>query len=181
VCKERARWWRRVMMVAAGLVLLLGWGASGWAAQAGLKIGVVDVQQVLNQSQRGVALKQKLEQDVAGRNKDLEVRQQEVVKLQAEFEKQAPVLSEQAKREKSEAIQKKVRDVRRLAEDAGRDFEKRLRETEMETTREIFTVIQEYGKDQGYSLIFERNSIVYGSTTVDLTAEIVKRFDAKGK
>jgi outer membrane protein len=169
------------MMLAVGLVLLWGMGASSSAAQQGVKIGVVDVQQVLNQSQRGLALKQKMEQEVAGRNKDLEARQQEVVKLQAEFEKQAPVLSEQAKREKSESIQKKVRDVRRMAEDAGRDFEKRLRETEMETTREIFTVIQEYGKDQGYSLIFERNSIVYSSTAVDLTAEIVKRFDTKGK
>jgi len=181
VCKGCANLWRRVMMLAVGLVLLWGWGASSSAAQQGVKIGVVDVQQVLNQSQRGLALKQKMEQEVAGRNKDLEVRQQEVIKLQAEFEKQAPVLSEQAKREKSESIQKKVRDVRRMAEDAGRDFEKRLRETEMETTREIFGVIQEYGKDQGYSLIFERNSIVYSSTAVDLTAEIVKRFDTKGK
>ena len=181
MCKGCANRWRRVMVLAVGLVLLWGMGASSSAAQQGVKIGVVDVQQVLNQSQRGLALKQKMEQEVAGRNKDIEVRQQEVIKLQAEFEKQAPVLSEQAKREKSESIQKKVRDVRRLAEDAGRDFEKRLRETEMETTREIFGVIQEYGKDQGYSLIFERNSIVYSSTAVDLTAEIVKRFDAKGK
>jgi outer membrane protein len=174
---RRSRW---VMMWVMALALLLGWGASAWSAQ-GLKIGVVDVQQVLNQSQRGSALKQKLDQELAGRQKELDVRQQEIVKLQAEFEKQAPVLSEQAKREKGESLQRRVRDIRRMAEDANRDFEKRLRETEMETTREIFVVIQEYGKDQGYSMIFERNSIVYGSTAVDLTAEIVKRFDAKGK
>lgn len=176
----RARRW--VMMWGAGLILLLGWGVTSWAAQGqGLKIGVVDVQQVLNQSQRGVALKQKLDQELGGRQKEFQGKEQEIVKLQTEFEKQAPVLSEQAKREKSEALQRKIRDVRRMAEDAQRDFEKRLRETEMETTREIFIVIQEYGKDQGYSLVFERNSIVYSSGAVDLTAEIVKRFDAKGK
>ncbi|MCX5736672.1 MAG: OmpH family outer membrane protein [candidate division NC10 bacterium] len=170
------------MMWGASLILLLGWGVTSWAAQAqGLKIGVVDVQQVLNQSQRGVALKQKLDQELGGRQKEFQGKEQEIVKLQTEFEKQAPVLSEQAKREKSEALQRKIRDVRRMAEDAQRDFEKRLRETEMETTREIFIVIQEYGKDQGYSLVFERNSIVYSSGAVDLTAEIVKRFDAKGK
>jgi outer membrane protein len=168
------------MMWGAGLILLLGWGVTSGAAQ-GLKIGVVDVQQVLNQSQRGVALKQKLDQELAGRQKEFQGKEQDIVKLQAEFEKQSPVLSEQAKREKSEALQRRIRDVRRMAEDAQRDFEKRLRETEMETTREIFIVIQEYGKDQGYSLVFERNSIVYSSGAVDLTAEIVKRFDAKGK
>ena len=176
----RARRW--VMMWGAGLILLMGWGVTSWAAQAqGLKIGVVDVQQVLNQSQRGIALKQKLDQELAGRQKEFQGKEQEIVKLQTEFEKQSPVLSEQAKREKSEGLQRKIRDVRRMAEDAQRDFEKRLRETEMETTREIFLVIQEYGKDQGYSLVFERNSIVYSSGAVDLTAEIVKRFDAKGK
>ncbi len=168
--------------MGAGMILLLSWGTSAWAAQA-LKVGVVDVQQVLNQSQRGMALKQKLDQELAGRQKDLEARQQEVVKLQAEFEKQAPVLSEQAKREKSEALQKKVRDVRRLAEDAQRDFEKRLRETEMETTREIFAAVADYGKDQGFSIILERNNgvLVYASSALDVTAEIIKRFDSKGK
>jgi outer membrane protein len=171
-----------MILWGAGLVLLLGWGATGWAAQSpGLKIGVVDVQMVLNQSQRGVALKQRLDGELAGRQKEFQGKEQEIIKLQAEFEKQAPVLSEQAKREKSETLQRKVRDVRRMAEDAQRDFEKRLRDTEMETTREIFTVIQEYGKDQGFSLIFERNSIVYSSGAVDLTSEIVKRFDAKSK
>lgn len=162
------------------LVLLLAWGAPSAAAQ-GVKLGVVDVQQVLNQSQRGQAIKQKLDQERAGRQKELDARQQELVRLQTELEKQAPVLSEQAKRERSEALQRKVRDVRRLAEDAGRELEKRVRETEMDVTREIFATIQEYGKDQGYSVILERSSIIYSAATVDLTAEIIKRFDGKAK
>jgi outer membrane protein len=161
-----------------GAALLLGAGGTAWCAQA-LKLGVVDVQQVLNQSQRGQALKQKLEQDRTGRQKELDARQQELVKLQAEYEKQAPVLSEQAKREKKEALERRFRDARRVAEDANRDFEKRVRDAEMETTREIFAVIQEYGKDQGYSLILERSSIVFGAAAVDVTAEVIKRYDGK--
>ena len=140
----------------------------------------MDVQQILNQSQRGQALKQKLEQERTGRQKDLDGRQQELVKLQAEYEKQAPVLSEQAKREKKESLDRRVRDARRVAEDANRDFEKKVREAEMETTREIFAVIQEYGKDQGFSLILERSSLIFSATSVDVTSEVIKRYDAKG-
>jgi outer membrane protein len=139
------------------------------------------VQQVLNQSQRGQGLKQKLDQERSGRQKELDAKQNELAKLQAEFEKQAPVLSEPAKRERSENLQKKVRDVRRLAEDANRELEKRVREAEMDVTREIFVVIQEYGKDQGYSLVLERSSIIYSASAVDMTAEIIKRFDSKTK
>lgn len=170
---------RGAMAVAAGL-LLLGWAMPGWTAQA-VRIGIVDVQQVLNQSQKGLGVKQRLDQERAARQKELDARQQEVMKLQTEFEKQAPVLSEQAKRERSDAIQRKVRDVRRIAEDANRDFEKRVREAEMDITREIFGTIQEYGKDQGYTVILERGSVVFGSPAVDLTAEIIKRYDAKQK
>jgi outer membrane protein len=167
-----------VGFLGVGLALVALWGGQAWAAQS-LKIGVVDVQQVLNQSQRGQVVKQKLEQERIGRQKDLDARQQELVKLQGEYEKQAPVLSEQAKREKKEGLERRFRDARRIAEDANRDFDKKVREAEMETTREIFAVIQEYGKDQGFSVILERSSIVFGAATVDVTAEVIKRYDGK--
>lgn len=169
---------RVVVILGVGLALVLAWTEPIWAAQP-IKIGVVDVQQVLNQSQRGQVVKQKLEQERMGRQKDLDARQQELAKLQAEYEKQAPVLSEQAKREKKEALERRFRDSRRVAEDANRDFEKKVREAEMETTREIFTVIQEYGKDQGFSVVLERSSIIFGAPTVDVTADIIKRYDGK--
>jgi outer membrane protein len=170
---------RRVAILGAGLALIVAWGSAAWAAQP-LRVGVVDVQQILNQSQRGQALKQKLEQERAGRQKELDARQQELVKLQSEYEKQSPVLSEQAKREKKESLERRVRDARRVAEDANRDFEKRVRDAEMETTREIFAIIQEYGKDQGFSVILERSSLIFSATSVDVTSEVIKRYDAKG-
>jgi outer membrane protein len=130
-----------------------------------------------------MAVKQKLDQERAARQKELDAKREEIMKLQADLEKQAPLLSEQAKREKSEAIQRKTRDTVRIAEDANRDFEKRVREAEMDITREIFGVVQEYGKDQGYSVIFERNSggVAFSSPTVDITSEIIKRYDSKQK
>ncbi len=168
-------------MVAILAAALLGvWGAPGGAAQAP-KIGVVDVQQVLNASQRGTAVRQRLDQERAGRQKELDAKQQELLKLQQELEKQAAVLSEQAKREKREALERRVRDVRRMAEDSNRELEKRIREAEVEITREIFAVIQEYGRDQAYSAILERSNIIYAAQAIDLTPDIIKRFDAKAK
>lgn len=174
------RYWGMVGILLAWLTLL-GWAPPARAAQAAIRIGIVDVQEVLNKSQKGLAVKQKLDQERAVRQKDLDARQDEVMKLQAEFERQAPVLSEQAKREKSETIQRKRRDTLRMAEDANRDFEKRVREAEMDITREILSVIQEYGKDQGYTVVLERGSVLFGAPAVDITGEVIKRYDAKQK
>ncbi len=179
---ERVRQMRWPVLAMAVVGLLLSAAGVARAGQAAtLKIGVVDIQGVLEQSQRGQAAKQKLAQERTGRQKELEGKQQEVQKLQADFEKQSPVLSDAAKREKSEAIQRKAREVQRMFEDASRDFEKKVREAEMDVTREIFSVIQEYGKDQGFSVILERSTVVYVAGAVDLTSEIVKRFDTKTK
>ena len=172
---------RGAALAALTWLVLLGWAAPVWAAQAPIRMGIVDVQEVLNKSQKGLAVKQKLDQERASRQKELDAKQQEVMKLQADFEKQAPLLSEQAKREKSEAIQRKRRDTVRMAEDANRDFEKRVREAEMDITREILSAIQEYGKDQGFTVILERGTVVFGAPTVDITGEIIKRYDTKQK
>jgi outer membrane protein len=164
-----------------GLLAGLGvWTAPAGAAQA-VRIAVVDMQQVLNQSTRGKAAKSKLDQERSGRQREVEARQQELQKMQAELEKQGPVLSEQARRERTETLQRKARDIRRLVEDVSRDFEKRVQEIEMEITREIFGVVQEFGKDQGFTTIMERNTLLYYSAAVDVTAEIIKRYDAKQK
>jgi outer membrane protein len=174
-------WWRAVLGGAGLVCLALAGVASAAAPSPAVKIGVVDVQQVLNQSQRGMAAKQRLEQERNARQKELDARQQELQKLQQDMEKQASVLSEQAKREKRELLERRVRDVRRIAEDANREMEKRVREAEVEVTREIFGVIQEYGKDQAYTAILERSNIVFATQAIDITPEIVKRFDAKAK
>jgi len=163
-----------VLLAAGGL-------ASGAQGAQAIKLGVVDVQQVLNQSQRGMAIRAKLDQERATRQKELDAKQQELVKLQQDLEKQASVLSEQAKRDKREALERRVRDARRLAEDANRELEKRIREAEVEVTREIFSVIQEFGRDQGYTVVLERSNIVFSAQTVDVTPDVIKRFDAKAK
>jgi len=176
----RNRWRMTAILAVGALAGLLAFGATGWAAQPS-RVGVVDMQQVLNQSSRGKAMKQKLDQERAGRQREGESRQQDLQKMQAELEKQAPALSEQARRERTESLQRKVRDIRRLVEDANRDFEKRVQDAEMEITREIIGVVQEYGKDQGFLTIMERSTLIYYSPTADVTSEIIKRYDGKQK
>ncbi len=168
-------------LMALGVVWVLSFAVAAAGAAQTAKIGVVDIQQVLNQSQRGMGYKQKLEQERAVRQRELDAKQQELTALQAEFEKQAPLLSEAAKREKQDALQRRLRDARRILEDVNRDFEKKVRDAEAEVTREILVVVQEFGKDQAYSVILEKSTLLYTGQAADITPEIIKRYDAKQK
>jgi outer membrane protein len=182
--------WPVVLGVLMG-VGLLGHGQ----AQTSLKVGVVDLQNVLDTSARGKAAKDrlkelsvKLQEEIKTKREFKDKREQELQKLRTEIQSQGLVLSEQARLAKAEAFRNQVRelkrfidDTNRFIEDATQEFrEKEVRETQL-LLQEIRKVVQEVGKQEGYSLILEGNEntalVLYFSNAIDLTPKIIQRYD----
>jgi outer membrane protein len=183
-----------------GVVLVLGiavWLSLLGVAQAqkGLKVGVVDLQAVLDSSVRGKAAKDRLQQlglklqeEIKDKRQTKEEREKELQKLRTELRSQGLVLSKKAQEEKAEAFRKQVRELKRFIDDTNRfieDATQEFREREARETQrllqEIRDVVQEVGKQQNYSLILEGNEgaalVLYFSSSVSLTSEIVQRYD----
>lgn len=110
-----------VTLVVGGLVA----GLVATTDAAGTRIGYVDVQRVLVRSVAGVAARDQLEREKVAMQKDVDNRRTEVDKLREEREKKGLVLSAEARREKDETLQRKVRDLRRLAEDLEKELQKK--------------------------------------------------------
>ena len=166
--------------VAAGLAALAVLGAAGFAAaqENTLKIGFVDIQKVLNDSGKGKEAKAKLEKEREAKQKEVRAKEEDIKKLEADFQKQGAVLSEAARRERQEAINRKIRDLRRLFEDFNRDLQKRETELLNEILREIRKLVVAYGKEQQYTLILEAQSgIIYASQGADLTDEVLAAYN----
>ena len=182
---------KRVAALGAAGVLAgaLAMAAASGVARAGsapaadmLRIGVVDMQAVITQSARGQKARAQLQAETEGKQKDMSSREEEARKLQAELERQKAVLSPAALREKEEAIQRRVREIRRLAEDGNRDLQKREAELVGEIQREVLQVITEFGKEKGYLVVLERSAGVwYVGERADLTKDILDRYNAKAK
>ena len=156
--------------------------AEAAAAEPPVRIGVVDMQAVITQSTKGQRARAQLQSESEAKQKDMNAREEEVRKLQADLERQKAVLSPAALREKEENVQRKVREIRRIAEDGNRDLQKREAELVGEIQRDALQVITEYGKEKGYSLVLERSAGVwYVGERADLTKDIIDRFNAKTK
>src|SRR5262245_51020104 len=112
------RWTLAIGVLVTGGLLA---GSAVNAGAAGNRIGFVDVQRVIVRSVAGVAAREQLERDKATMQKDVDNRKVEVDKLREEMEKKGLVLSPEARREKEETLQRKVRDLRRLAEDLEKE------------------------------------------------------------
>src|SRR5512138_930929 len=103
-------------------------------AHAEQKIGVVDLQRALNEVDEGKAAKALLKKDFDEKQKQLDAKKTEFEKLQADFEKQAVVMSEPARKDKAQDLDRRARELQALFVNLQKD----LSERERDATRGIF-------------------------------------------
>jgi len=173
--------------ISKGLPLLvlvtLFFGVDGAPVGAeAVKIGLVDLQKVLVESKKGREPLAKLKADMDAKNRDLDTQEKKIRQMVADLEKQQSVLSEAARKDKEKAIQKAKVDLNRTAEDLNREFGERERDVRQRLVREVTTVVQDYGKKNGYVLIIEVRAagVMYSSEGADISKEIIAAYDGGG-
>jgi len=183
----------RVGLWACMLAVALGLGMAR-TAQA-QKVGVVDLQAVLDQSVRGRAAKDRLrdlgdrlQQEIKTKLELKRQREEELQKLQTEFRTQRDLLTEQARAAKDEEFRRRARELKRFIDDTNRfteDATQEFREREMRETQHLLLsvrkIVQEIGEREGYSMVLEGNEntalVLYFNKSIDITPRIVQRFD----
>ncbi len=152
------------------------------AAPTTTRVGWVDTNRVMARSAAGVSAREALERDKAAMQKQVDGLQAELAKLKDDLEKKGQLLSPEVRKEKQDTMERKVRDLRRLADDFEKDLAKKDRELMVKFARDLSGVVQKVGKERGYSLIVDaRAGVIYGSPENDLTEEVIKEFDAASK
>src|SRR6267142_913231 len=164
----------------AGLVAL-AWVLTPALAQApqATRIGYVDLQRILARSQAGVQAREQLEKDKVGMQKQLDGHKVELDKLRDELEKKGQLLSADARRDKQDQLERKLRDAQRLAGDLEKELQRKEQNMGAKILRELEGIFTRVGKEKGYALIVERRQagVVYGAPDVDVTEEVIKAFD----
>src|SRR5262244_4174868 len=184
---RRAGWWTCMVAVAVGLSV-------AETAQA-QKIGVVDLQAVLDQSVRGKSAKDRLrdlgdrlQQEIKSKLEFKRQKEEELQKLQTEFRTQKDLLTEQARAAKDEDYRRRARELKRFIDDTNRfteDATQEFREREIRETQGLLSsvrkVVQEIGEREGYNLVLEGNEntavVLYFNKAIDITPKVVQRFD----
>lgn len=173
----------RVALLLGAVAIFAGLGALPCAAAEGSqKIAVVDMNRVLNESNIGKQAMAELQRQKDQVQAEINRRQDEVQKLQNEIRTQGLVLSEAVRQEKETAYRKKLRDVQRFVDDANEEMGIRERDSTQKVLTQVRQVIQQLGREQGYTLITERrDGTYYVGEGSDLTDEIMRRMNAAGK
>jgi len=160
----------------------MAWISLAWGAEP-LKIAYVDIQKALNLCEAGKAAKKQITLEVERMRKNFAGKQKELEKLKEDLEKRGLVLSEAAREEKARDFQAKTRDLQRMERDYQEELQRKDRELTESILRKLEVAVKKMGEDGKYTLILERNQggIIYASDALDLTDELIKIFDQKGK
>jgi outer membrane protein len=158
------------------LVLLLTQGFS-FAADTVIKFGSIDIQKVLNESEAGKKAKIDLESLIKSKQTVIDEKGKTIEKLKNDIEKQASVLSAEARKTKEDELEKYIREYQRLVQDSQAEVKKKESELTDTILKEIRELIEKTGEEEGYSLIIERGMILYSSKGIDLSDAILKKYD----
>ena len=168
-----------VRIATALAALLLGVSLPNLAA-AQTKIGVVDMQRALSETEDGRKAKETLKKLFEQRQKTLDKQQDDLKVLKESIEKQRDVLSRDVLSKKLEEYQKAFGELQQTY----MEFQRELQGKEGELTKPILDrmqrVMRRIGQAEGYSLILERAEagVVYIPSTYDLTDVLIQRYNS---
>ncbi len=159
----------------AALVMALATGIC--AAES--KLGYLDIQKALGQSDAGKAVKEQLTAKFKKYQDEINGKQEELKKLKDELETQGSMLSESKRAEKEKEYSSKLKNFQQFAKDAQDELQGQDKELTQKVLEAIEKVVQEYGRKNGYTFIFVRTEgMVFADEKVDLTDELLKLFNA---
>jgi len=142
------------------------------------KIGVVDLKRVLDNSSAGKLAQAELSQQGKKMQKELEKRQAEMVEIQKNLERQAAVMSKDAREQKIRDLKIKKIDIENLNKKYRSEFRQSERKKLIKIQKEVLSITEEIGKKEGYLIIFDKSAAIYVPKTLDLTDKVIQEYNA---
>lgn len=164
--------------VAAALLLVM---ASPSAALAQVKIGYVDLQRALNESDAGKKAKADFKAQVDRLEGQLKGKKEELDRLKEELERKGVVMRDEERRKLEGDFEHKRLDLKRRFEDSQAELQKKDAELTGKIIQELQAIIKEIGDRDGYSLILELGTspVLYYKKSADITDEVLKAYNER--
>lgn len=164
------------VFVLGPLVLALLTGV----ARAEMKIAFVDVQRALNECDAGKKAKADFRGQIEKLEGRLQKQQNDVQALKDEIEKKGMLMKEDERRNIEDEYQRKLRDFERDYKDSRDDLEKRDNEVTGAIVRDLARIIRDLGERDGYTVVMEKGSILWGTPSIDVTDQVIRSYNASG-
>jgi outer membrane protein len=169
------------MKKAILLVLIFFFAFSGVSlAKSSLKVAVVDIQRVFSDFSETKEATKRLNLEVEAKRKELEERGKRIEEMEEEL-RASILLSEEERARRKKEIEEEKRKLNELIRIAQEGFLEKEQGLAREIVEKIREVIEELAKDKGIDLVVDKFNVLYNTSKLDLTDEVLKRLMKKRK
>ena len=164
--------------IAISLLILFLSTNSLFAADVA-KIGVIDLQRILETSNAGKSIQAELKQQKEKMEADLKQKGTEIEKISKRLERESMVMSKEMREEKEREQRIKVNDFKSLQKKYRSDLQKLEVNLMNQLQKDIKEIVDEIGKKDGYLLIINKYTVLYSPGSIDITNKLIKQLNAK--
>lgn len=174
---------KKTLVTSVIALALLCVGSISALAQT-VKIGYIDSIKIFAENKETQAAEQLYRKDVDQWNAQKQNLEQELTRLNDEFNAQSPMLSEEKKAEKRLELQRKTDEYKKFMSDTFGDdglAAKRNKELTQPIVDKINRIVEQIAKDQGLSIVFDvaNANIVYADKQLDITELVLTKLSSQ--
>ncbi|MBW2528088.1 MAG: OmpH family outer membrane protein [Deltaproteobacteria bacterium] len=167
---------KRIVAVLA-VVWAFAFPASGAAAP---KIGVVDMQGAMMQTEDGLRAQATIKKFFDRRQHELDRRQEELKRERDDLAKQARVLSRASLQRRMEHWQRRMLEVQTLFVEYNKELQKKQGELTQPIIRKMFKVVRRIARRRDIDVVVDKTAVPYARADLDLTDMVVQMYNSGG-
>jgi outer membrane protein len=149
-----------------------------WAAHADFKVGVVDGMDIVSKSSEGKRVQDSIKRKSEELGRPFATKRQDLARQVDEFQKQASMMKEDARKRKAEELEKKMQDFQKQ----GADAEKQLQTFQEQQLAPLFqkleVAVKAVAADQKLDLVLDKRNagLLFMDPKLDITDKVRGKF-----
>ena len=171
----RLRWLAGVL----GVLLFVG-GCASPGAKLESKVGVINAQRLLNETNAGKRAKDILASFSKNRQALMESEERELRRMEEDFARQASILSPSAKREREEQFRRRMQEYQQKAAELNREVQEKQKDVLEGFRDKVEAVVAKVAKGLGVQVVVDKSkggATIYHEDGLDISNQVIEAFN----
>ncbi len=169
------RFVKQTVKAIVGIALISTFSMPAVAQQ--LKIGVVNVPELMQRAPQAQLAMDALQEEFAPRQREIVAKQKEFEDLGEKVQRDVAVMGETERRNAEKDLRDLKREVQRLQTEFQEDLNLRRNEELGNLQRSLLKEVQDYAQTSGFDLVVG-DGVLYASSAVNITENVLRAMEA---